>query len=187
MMNVSPQEAQESLQAVRKAASQMRHSVAAGASPYYLILWGATWMVGYSLNYLIPSWHAGIVWLGLVTIAGAITWLLSYRFRSKIRLSGGERIWQFWLFLWLYATLWWWIAWPTEPNQGSLLIVTVVMFGYVILGLWTDRTLTWVGLIVTALSMAGYYLLPDYFSLWMAFLGGGTLIGSGLYIRRAWK
>jgi hypothetical protein len=37
------------------------------------------------------------------------------------------------------------------------------------------------------MSLIGYYLLQPYYSLWMAFLGGGTLMVSGVYILRRWK
>jgi hypothetical protein len=39
---------------------------------------------------------------------------------------------------------------------------------------------------VTVLVLVGYYLLFDYFYLWAALTGGGTVLGTGWYIRR-WR
>jgi hypothetical protein len=43
------------------------------------------------------------------------------------------------------------------------------------------------GLIVTALTIAGFFLLPAWFYLWMAIASGGSLILSGLFIRKFWR
>jgi hypothetical protein len=40
--------------------------------------------------------------------------------------------------------------------------------------------------IITALALVGYFLLPGIFNLWMAILGGGGMIVLGLYIRSRW-
>ncbi len=44
----------------------------------------------------------------------------------------------------------------------------------------------WWAVPITALALAGYFLLPDIFYLWMAILGGGGMIALGLYIRSRW-
>jgi hypothetical protein len=63
----------------------------------------------------------------------------------------------------------------------------VPMFAFVLFGLWIGRFLVWIGLVVTALILLGYYFLPGYFYLWMAMTGGGTLLLSGIFIRKFWK
>ncbi|MDP6981642.1 MAG: hypothetical protein VX528_00815 [Candidatus Latescibacterota bacterium] len=40
---------------------------------------------------------------------------------------------------------------------------------------------------ITGLSVAGYVLFPEHFSLWMALTGGGGLIAGGAYALRAWR
>jgi hypothetical protein len=39
---------------------------------------------------------------------------------------------------------------------------------------------------VVALALAGYFLVPAWFYLWMALLGGGVMIILGLFIRSRW-
>jgi hypothetical protein len=41
--------------------------------------------------------------------------------------------------------------------------------------------------VVTAFIVIGYLALPDFFNLWMAALGGGSLVAAGLYVLRAWR
>lgn len=186
-MKVTRDEAERSLQAVQQVRNHMRKSIATGSAPQNMIIWGAIWLIGYLGSHFLGDLHAGRVWIALVVIGGVVGWLMGYRLGPRVRIPGAERLWQFWIFLWIYIFLWTWIAWPLDARQISLLIVTYTMFGYVILGLWTGKFFTRVGLVVTALALLGYWTLPDLFYLWMAFLGGGTLIGSGLYILRAWK
>jgi hypothetical protein len=46
----------------------------------------------------------------------------------------------------------------------------------------------WVGLAVTGLIVAGLYLIPlPHYWLYLAVTGGGTLIGTGLFVRRRWR
>jgi len=73
-------------------------------------------------------------------------------------------------------------------EQISLWWVVTFMFGYVVIGLWLRLgQLVGVGVIVTASALLGYYLVPDYYYLTMAFLGGGTLIGHGLVWLHPWR
>jgi len=51
--------------------------------------------------------------------------------------------------------------------------------------IFSFRTVWWV-LPISALALVGYFFVPDYFYLWMALLGGGTMIALGLYIQSRW-
>jgi hypothetical protein len=63
----------------------------------------------------------------------------------------------------------------------------VPMFAYVVIGLYVERFLLWLGLLMTGLILVGYFFVWHYFYLWIGAVGGGTLIISGLYIRKFWK
>ena len=54
------------------------------------------------------------------------------------------------------------------------------------MGLLFSFSSVWWALPITALALAGYFLLPGIFYLWMAILGGGGMIALGLYIRFRW-
>ena len=74
-----------------------------------------------------------------------------------------------------------------SPDRLVLFITVAISFGYVFVGLWLSPVLLWSGLALTALAILGWLLMPAYLGYWMAFLGGGGLIGLGIYILSAWK
>jgi hypothetical protein len=67
-----------------------------------------------------------------------------------------------------------------------MLIILFIMVGQFAMGLLFSFSSTWWALPITALALAGYFLLPGFFYLWMAVLGGGGMIVLGLYIRWRW-
>jgi hypothetical protein len=67
-----------------------------------------------------------------------------------------------------------------------MFIILFVMVGWLAMGLLLSFTSIWPGVIITALALVGYFLLPGIFNLWMAILGGGGMIALGLYIRSRW-
>jgi hypothetical protein len=198
-MNISKQEAQESLNEIESVINETRRAIASGASSSILVLWGFVWVVGYSVTQFFPDW-AGLAWMPLVSIGAFGSWYLG-RQRPSMRSENGGRIGAFWFILFAYAGLWlfllhpahlpsgaeWAHYQPINDRQVSAFIATVPMFAYVVGGLWLGRFFVFLGALITVTTVLGYVLLPGWFYLWMAFTGGGSLIASGLYIRNAWK
>ena len=186
-MNVSRHEAQESLETIQQVATQMRKNIARGGAPFHMILWGVIWFLGFLSNHFVSDDYQGWIWLPLTTIGTILSAYVSYRASLRFRPQGAGRISLFGLVIIGYSVLWLWIANPTSGEQASTLVVTFIMFSYVVVGLWMERVLLWVGLLTTAMTLIGYFVFPGYYNLWMAFLGGGTLAASGFYIQRMWK
>jgi hypothetical protein len=95
--------------------------------------------------------------------------------------SAARRMLVFWLVLFLYAGLW---VLLFRPVGGALLgtfLATVAMPGS------AGAFMIALGCVVTGLTVFRYFALPGYFNLWMAPTGGGTLLGTGLYIRIRWR
>ena len=183
-MGITQEEALASLEAVKQVNRHLRRSISGGAAPYYLLLWGIVWFVGFIADQFLPPSIAGWIWMGMGVTVGLLSAILGARFHAKVRTPITRRISLLWLAIFAFGALWIWVAQPLERNQVSIMVVTVVMFGYVVMGLWFGGILTWVGLGVTALALIGYFFLPEWFSLWMAFLGGGTLFFSGVHLLR---
>ena len=59
------------------------------------------------------------------------------------------------------------------------------MLVYTIAGLWVGHAFVVIGLSITALTLIGYFFIGDTFDLWMAFVNGGGLMLSGLWMRRS--
>jgi ABC-type amino acid transport system permease subunit len=69
--------------------------------------------------------------------------------------------------------------------QIGILWITVVMFGSIIAGSWIHEPLSIiVGVGITLMSVLGYYLLPQYFWIWVAVFAGLPLIGISIYYLR---
>jgi hypothetical protein len=190
-MQISPTEAEEALAAIGAMKKRMRHAVAIGGGHYFLILWGVIWFLGFLGSHFFANKSAGYIWMAL-DIAGALgSWglgvLLSRRVRSTNTSATTGRIGFFWLALFAYCALTVWIAWPLAGKQLAMLIVIFAMLGWIAMGFLLSYSLVRLAVLITALAFGSYYLLPHYFYLCMAFLGGGTMIGSGLYIRFRWQ
>jgi hypothetical protein len=186
-MNVSRDEAQKALSTIDEVMSQTRRDLGRGVFPYYMILWGAAWFLGYLLSYLLPVEYLSWIWPAVTLPALLMSFLLSLRRGEPVQSPMRRRISRVWLAIFGYGGLVLWIAEPTSGEQFSTLIVISIMLAYVVVGLMMQSAAFWVGLIITAMSLIGYYLLQPYYSLWIAFLGGGTLMVSGVYILRRWK
>lgn len=183
-MAVTQEEALASLEAINNVNAQMRKSIAGGAAPYYLLLWGIVWIVGFTADQFLPQTIAGWIWIGMGITIGILSGFLSARFHAKVRSPLTKRISFLWLAIFAFGALWIWITQPLDAPQVSIMVVTIVMFGYVIMGIFFGGILTWVGLGITALALIGYYFLQEWYSLWMAFIGGGTLFITGLALLR---
>lgn len=203
-MDISQEEARQSLGQIEETARRARKMVAYAGGDVLFVVWGIIWFAGYIATHVIDATVAdaragifiGSVWAALVP-AGIIIGVVVDRRRMPTRSPAGWRIGVvFWL-LYLYVDLWLALLFPfvkVQPAQSDMfwkhlgaIASTVPMFAYVIMGLWLDLYMLWIGLFVTALTLAGLYFLQPFFWLWMAFAGGGTLIGTGLLVRNRWK
>ncbi len=196
----NPAEARAALADVDAIIARTRTAIAQGAAGPILILWGCIWATA---DATIQFYPPAIRWLWLaldaVGIAGTI-WLVS-RQGVRVKQPGRWRMLLFWLALFGYAGLWMVLlmgdqlaktdgAWAdVEPVYRKMAAYshTVAMFGYVILGMWLGRFLAWLGLVVTVLIVAGLWLAPHYYYLWLAVTGGGSLALSGVFINKFWK
>jgi hypothetical protein len=195
-MEVTERQAEETLEDLESIAKGVHSKLAYGMAGPIIALWGAVWMVCFALTHFVPqiaTW-GWIVGDGL-GIVGSV-FLGRYRAKSRaVRSESGRRLgWKlfwFWFFLFLFADIWLAVLWPWRPEQFGMVVVTLVMFAYVVMGLWLEmRFLLWLGLAVTALAGAGYLLsfqYPGYLDLWLGLSGGSALLASGLYLSIRWR
>ena len=179
-MTVSDKDARESLAVIEDVMAQHRRSIAALASPY-VILWGAIWVVGFAAVHVLGG-LGGRIFLGLdivgiaATIALGVTWSRRAPVRSPADRRMLLRIMWFWIAVFGYIWLSLAVMGTSDPLRCSAFGCIGIMFAYVVMGLWLDAPyLTWVGLGVTAMTILGFYALPRYFNLWLAFFGVAAL------------
>ena len=191
--DISSTEARERLAQIEQTMAKARYYAAATASPA-LYTWGAVWMIAYGLCQYFPQ-RSGLIWAPAGMIGAALTVLFSMR--APVRSTTDKRFGLAWWILFIFAGVWLAVLMPWKQMaalDGMALqrsfgayAATVVMFAYVIIGMWWDRFFMWLGLLVTALTLLGFFALPEYFNLWMAICGGGLLLVSGWLIKRRWK
>ncbi len=188
-MNVTQDEARESLEAIRQMQARTRRTLGQGAGPYHMMIWGAVWFLGYLGSQFLNEEVAGIVWMGLVVPGMVASALVGGTIYKRVRrLYQDAQVGLFWLALLAYSSL---IVVLTgiasKPILMSFIIALFAMLGYVVMGIWLWAPLAWIGLAVTAIGTVSYLLIPSYFCLIMAIMGGGTLFFGGIYIRRNWR
>lgn len=187
-MEISKQEAQQSLADIEQIMRQTRRAIALAGGPYYLILWGIIWMIGYLGSQFLADAQSGMLW-GIIDAVGIIiTFAIGWRTGQRIRSPMGPRLAALWLSLLVYGALLVWLASPTQGTQFAAIISLLMMLGYVITGLWLrGSVLIVLGAVMTLLTLVGYLALPGLFYLWMAVVGGGGLVGTGVYMLRSWS
>ena len=189
-MNISPNEAEEALAAIQAMMTKTRRAISSSGAYLFLIVWGVVWLLGFLGSQFLPPHIAGYAWMILDTLGAILSAVLGIRlgrgFRSSSPGISGKRIAFFWLLLFLYCAAAVAISWPADGKQMAMYIILFVMVGWNSMSLLLSFTSVWPGLILTALALVGYFLLPGLFNLWMAVLGGGGMITLGLYISLRW-
>lgn len=190
-MDISKEEARDSLDQIRDVASRTRKTIAASYDSGLLIMWGLICAAAYLGTHFFVAW-AWYIWVVLAGIGGAATFVVCWnQFRTakptKIPASEkiGWRIFWFWSSLLVYIFIWLSILRPYRGIQVNAFICTAIMFAYIVMGLWfKSYYMLWLGVVVTCITLVGFYLIPaSYYCLWMAPAGGAAFLATGLYIR----
>jgi hypothetical protein len=189
-MNISPNEAEEALAAIQKTTQKTRHSIASSGAYIFLIITGLIWLVGFLATQFLAGEIVVYIWVGMSLLGSALAVPLGNRMGRHVRSPSfnvsARRAGAFWLLLILYSIAFLVIARPTDGKQVTMFIILFIMIGQLAMGLLLSFSSVWWALPITALALAGYFLLPDFFYLWMAVLVGGGMIALGLYIRLRW-
>jgi hypothetical protein len=185
-MELTKDKAQQMLEEIKSTGDGTRLHLVHRFGGKLLIWWGALGTLAYILtyalvlreNYMAINW----VWGILMTLG----WLGMWRMGSRhpVRNEGDWRFGALWGILFAYGALWLLLLYPWNGAQMNLFLITLVMFAYVIIGLFGWRPMFWLGLVVTGLILGGYLLLREnpVLWLWMAVCVGGGLAGTGTAI-----
>lgn len=190
-MEVTQQHAAEALKDIGSIRDKVRDAADNRVGGFILVVWGVIWSICYSICHFAPAlgnwaWSVGCaigvpatIWLG---------WIVPRRgpVLSESDSLLGKRLAWFWLSLFIYGWIWLAILAPWGGNQLNMFIVTLIMFAYVVMGLWLqNRFWIFLGLLITALAVGGYFgskIIPGYFDLYLAVVCGGVLLVSGVYL-----
>ncbi|MCX5769063.1 MAG: hypothetical protein NTZ09_02140 [Candidatus Hydrogenedentes bacterium] len=206
-MESTQRDASQALQDIEQAGEKAkRMSLYKGADLIYMV-WGVAWLIGFVVQHFSRdftlrfgdfSMHgSGWAWNIVVPIAIILTLIIGRR-RSAVQSAVDKSIGVFWWLLFVYFALWVTVLSPvidfqqlyTAEGQRVLLagIILVPMFAYVVMGLFGyGRYMLWLGLGITAANVFGLLVIPNWYYLWMAVMGGGGLFAAGIFARQAWR
>lgn len=201
-------DARESLKEIDSVARKARRVAEYVGTDVVLIAWGIVWMLGYLGTQFIPMMvrpalypQLGLIigsWWGLLIICGTIFSITTYSWHHPTRSADGRKLGLLWPIVFGYLYLMGYLVSPFIRVSGNAansmfyrhfgaILGIIPMMIYVIMGLWLDSFLIWVGLAITALIVLGLLVAGSFFWIWMAFVAGGGLIATGVYIRRKWR
>ncbi len=191
-MNISYEEAQTSLSSVKNVMSQTHRAIASSNANPLLIIWGILWIIAFTATHFNMA-YAAVIFSAMSVVGGIGTALIFRAFFTKAPVKDasqktGWRIISFWIFLFVFIFIWLMLLAPFNGMQCNAFICTVVMFAYIVMGLWFGSNFMIIlGLAITGVTLVGFYLLTSHYYLWMAVIGGGVLLGTGLYLRLRWR
>jgi hypothetical protein len=192
-MPLTPEEAALHLKDAETATRRSAQAYGYAKSSPHLILWGIIWMAGYLATDLTPL-MAGWLWLVLI-VAGSIgsSWL-GWRSRPKIKTDETDhrsslvvtlKMLGLMAAILAFITAVYTLFGPPTGIQMAAFPALLVGLVYVCIGLFgLGMRIAVTGAAIFVLTLGGYYLLPQYFLPWMAFVGGGALIAGGLWLRK---
>lgn len=186
---LSPGQAADRLQQIERTGRRSSEAhIYANASPGF-ILWGLIWMLGYAGSDLLPrfaGWQS-VNWLwGALVIIGVAASRMIGRRRHRGQPRGAGLGWRWaatFLVLWGFVAVTFALLAPANPAVSGAFIPLLVATAYAVFGIWKGLRFLYAGITVAALTLFGFYCLPDHFLLWMAGVGGGSLILTGLWLR----
>ncbi|HTB79370.1 MAG TPA: hypothetical protein VK717_00640 [Opitutaceae bacterium] len=186
-MNISPEEAARALGDIEASRTTMRVVIRSHRGHYHLWLWGSIWAAMALLaEYLgLPGMRIANC---LVLGGFAASALIILGQKTQVRSTGHKRFVGMLAAIVVFAFVWPLVLrGPANPKSGFAYSALVSMFCYIMAGIWFDIYLLWVGLVVSALILTGLFFFPAIFWWWIAVLCGGTLIGTGFYVRFFWR
>jgi hypothetical protein len=182
---IDSQQASAALAEIDEITRRVRQSRIYNLASLMLIMWGALVFTGYLASFLLPR-YAAYYWLALnlAGVAGSFAISAFGYPRSGVRAFDVRMLVAFVLFF-AFGFLCTTVLGHFTPRQLGAFWPIYFMLIYIIAGLWMGRAFVVIGLGISALALVGYFLIGDWFDLWMAFVDGGGLMLGGLWMRRS--
>lgn len=180
-MSLSRDEAQSALRDISKTEQRSISAYGYKSGAPFVILWGVLWFIGYGGTDLFPA-YSSLLWIGVMIVGTVACTIIGIRMPGKGKFDW--RIFGSWLASIGFISAVFGIIGHVTGNQMGAIIPLFIAWAYVIMGFWLGARFAIAGLVLAGLTLGGFYFLPEHFCLWMAFVGGGTLVLTGLWLRR---
>ena len=176
-------EAQEALRDIQRTGRASAASYGYQHGSPHLFIWGIVWILGYGLQYLRPQF--GATWPVLVVAGSIASFWVGWKSRPAESKGYDWRFAQTALAGFLFILAIFVVMPPRTGLQAGAFFPILIALLYSLVGIWTGGARMLVaGIVLAALTLGGYFLLPQYFMPWMAVVGGGGLILGGFWLRR---
>jgi len=187
-MSLTPDEAAATLREAEQIQHRSREMQIYRNSAPHCFIWGTVWLICYGTTGLAPR-YAGTVWW----ILPFVGWLLAmivgfYQGRTRRR---SERNWRVDALMGIIfiagIALGMVIAFPYGPLSGLRIGAAYPLFFsaiYAGFGLWVGIRYIILGAFVAVATLFGFFILRENFAIWMAIVGGGSMILCGFWMRR---
>lgn len=192
-MTLSRQDASAALEDIAHADRRVREYKGYRDASPFLLLWGAIWLVanavtGFAPAYAERTWLAGVVVGTLATTALVVRQSLRRQrqnlYTPSQRAEIGRRASMIGATLMCFFATMLTVLAPLSPMQNNAFLSLFWAFAYMASGAWLGTRMFVAGLLTAAATLAGYLFLQDHYFIWMAFVGGGSLILAGLWLRK---
>ena len=183
-MTISPNEAGAMLADIDAVIAKVKQSRIYRRTGEITMLWGAIIACGDLVSVAAPRWSAWD-WRVADALGVVATLVLIARGRSSQGWRAPLRFLAAFALAFLFGYLWSAVIGRLGPRELDAFWPTLFLFGYALAGLWFGAALTALGLVLSALIVAGYFWSGAGFDLWLAVVNGGGFILCGLWMRRA--
>jgi hypothetical protein len=175
-------ELEEALTTIARTQQAVRRAVLRWTLAPSLAAWGLVWLIGFPASLLLAGDALTLLWIGLVALGLAVSFGTQFLTARRLRSPQGRRLGLSWAVASGYLGLWASLLFPRDPELASFVLVTAIMAGYVLYGIWITPFMAILGLFVTAVAVVGHLLGPAPYALLVGLLGGSALIAGGLRV-----
>jgi|SRR5579872_281712 len=179
---ITTREAHDALQEAALAERRSAESYSYSRSAPYCILWGLIWMVGYGGMTVLKGTDIAWLWLILSATGMAISFWIGTG-RTDGRSSNGWRMGSLFAIIAAFTFALFAILPPTNELQVGAYSPLLLSAIYAALGLWLGVRYILLAAFLAALTLGAYFFQKEFFFVWMAVAGGGSLLLTGLWMR----
>jgi hypothetical protein len=189
MTMISAEQASNALKEAVATEQRSRAAYSYSLSAPYCFLWGTVWLLGYGAEALFPLGHPAWMWLGWwwfgLSMTGAVISVLIGRRQNARRPGMSWRIGVVFLIIWLFTLALFAVLHPRSDLQVGAYWPLLFAAIYAAFGLWMGLRYVLIGIFMAVSTLAAYFFMREYFFHWMALVGGGSLLLTGFWMRRA--
>ena len=150
----------------------------------FLILWGVLVTIGAGLNQAFPD-QSEAIWYGVDAVGLLGTCVIAFnRARASTDERAGWRVIASFFVLGAYGVAWSHLLAPAGHDRLAVFWSTLMMMGYVVVGLWQGPLFAVCGLVGAMLSFAAFFFAGPWLHVWLGAIYGVAFVLGGFLLYR---